>query len=157
MIQNPQALINDFRQAASRPGLQVEHEYQPAPHKPHKLPNGKCAVYIFSISASYGRGCPAGAHRVVKVGKAGPNSNARFQSHHYDPHRARSTLAATLLKSRTLWPYLGIVELKDTEVEHWIKKNTDRDNFYLDATHKDLLDELEKYLRGKSGSVFEGG
>jgi hypothetical protein len=52
---------------------------------------------------------------------------------------------------------LGIVELKDTEVEHWIKKNTDRDNFYLDATHKDLLDELEKYLRGKSGSVFEGG
>lgn len=162
MVENPEALINDFLQAASRAGLQcrrntITHEAQPSPHDPHALPPGKCAVYVFSLSASYGRCYPAGAHRVLKVGKAGPNSNARFQSQHYNPKAAPSTLAATFVKSTILWPYLGITELKDTEVRRWIKENTDRDNFYLNAKDNDVLSELERYIRGRLGPVFEGG
>ena len=160
MIQNPGAIIDEFRNALEQMGLRcgdIRHEAQACPHKPHGLPDGKCAVYVFSLSESLGKRCPAGAGRVLKIGKAGSNSNARFQSHHYDAGRAPSTLAATLLKSRILWPYLGIGELRATQVGNWIRENTGRDNFYLDADDRDVLGELERYLKGRLSPVFEGG
>ena len=160
MIQNPETLISEFRNAVKDLGLAcggIQHEAQSAPHRPHKLPKGKCALYVFSLSRTYGERCPAGAGRVLKVGKAGPNSNARFQSHHYEPGRAPSTLAATLVTSTVLWHYLGITELKSEQVGDWIRGNTDRDNFYFDSKDNDILGQFEKYTRGKLGPVFEGG
>jgi len=161
VIDNPEKLLDDFVKAAQRASLPCErrtitHEVQPAPHEPHALPRGKCAVYVFSLSAPYGKCCPAGAHRVLKLGKAGPNSSARFQSQHYDPSRAPSTLATALVNSTILWPYLGITEVDAAEVGRWIKKNVDRDNFYLDVAENNLLGELERYIKGRSGPVFEG-
>jgi hypothetical protein len=130
---------------------------QTAPHRPHKLPEDKCAVYVFSLAQAYGKRCPAGPGRVLKVGKAGPKSNARFQSQHYDPGRAPSTLAAMLVNSKILWPYLGITELTSRQVQDWIRHNTDRDNFYVDSNDAIVLAELERYIKGRLGPIFEGG
>ena len=47
------------------------------------------AVYVFSEKS-----------QVLKVGKVGPNSQARYTSQHYNPKSARSTLAKSLLKER---------------------------------------------------------
>jgi hypothetical protein len=158
MLYNAQALIGDFEAAlAVLLSSPVSHELQSAPHRAHKLPEGACAVYVFSLAEVYGKGTPAGPNRVLKVGKVGCNSNARFQSQHYNPRSAQSNLARSLVEVRILWPYLGIVELNESNVRRWIEDNTDRDNFYLRATDASHLSRLETYLRGRVGPVFEGG
>lgn len=162
MIDDPGALIRDFRDAALLADLRsghstATHELHLSPHKPPALPLGKCAVYVFSLSGSYGSRCPAGPNRVLKVGRVGPNSSARFSSQHYYPSSAPSNLAATLLKATILWPFLGITELSSLDVAHWIKSNTDRDHFFLNANDNDELRHLERYIRGRLGPVFEGG
>lgn len=158
MVNNSEALVTDFLDVLKSLGLVcggVTVESQKAPHRGHSLPAGKCAVYVFSLSESYGNGCAAGAHRVLKVGKAGPNTKARFHSQHYTG-AAPSTLRGSLLIARVLWPYLGVESLSVVNVRTWIEA-TDRDNFYLKAEEQGLLHELERYLRGRLGPVFEGG
>ena len=162
MIKNASNVINGFKSALAQADLgqlrsTIEHEAQPAPHRPHSLPIGKCAVYVFSLSQSWGSGCPGGPDRVLKVGMAGPNSNARFQSQHYNPNSAGSTVAGSLTRCRILWPFLRITSLGPEEVGGWIRQHVDRDNFYLDAADKSLLRLFETYLSGTFGSVFEGG
>jgi hypothetical protein len=134
----------------------IVHEVQLAPHKPHSLRVGCCALYVFSLSERYGHTIPAGAHRVLKVGKAGQNSNARFQSQHYSPGSAPSTLAACLIRTRVLWPYLGLASMSEDRVRDWLQQHTERDNFYLSADDEIALGEFEKFLRGRLGPVFEG-
>lgn len=162
MLKNAQRLMGDFHEVVRQMGLRqaaisVTHEPQPAPHRPHALPSGKCAVYVFTLCSAYGDSCPVGAHRALKVGKAGPNSNARFQSQHYNPRSAQSNLAASLIDARVLWPFLGLRSLKEEDVKSWIMTNADRDNLYLDEADRDLLAELERYVKGILGPVFEGG
>ena len=88
-----QALIQDFLRVAALAGArlaesEIEVETLKAPHRPpSRLPAGKMAVYVFSCGDT-----------VLKVGKAGPNSGARYTSQHYNAASARSTLAASLLK-----------------------------------------------------------
>jgi hypothetical protein len=162
MIKNADDVIASFQAALAQSGLgllhsQIEYAAQPAPHRPHSLPGGKCAVYVFSLSQAWGSGCPAGPDRVLKVGKAGPNSNARFQSQHYNPNSAASSLAGSLSRCKILWPYLGITRLAPEDVGEWIRKHVDRQNFYLDAADQPLLRLFETYLSGTLGSAFEGG
>jgi hypothetical protein len=78
----------------------------------------------------------------LKVGKAGANCNARFQSQHNSTKAAPSTLAATLLKTKILWPYVGIASLDESNIRAWIEANTERDNFYLRADDAHLLGSL---------------
>ena len=84
--------IEDFRVAAKLAGIQlsphdIEIEKLPAPHKPpSRLPLGKMAVYVFHSGTT-----------CLKVGKAGPKSQARYTSQHYNPKSAMSTLAASML------------------------------------------------------------
>ena len=158
MIENAQGLITDFVLALGVPlAVPISHEAQAAPHRGHKLPEEKCAVYVFSLSKVYGNRVPAGQSRILKVGKAGCNSNARFQSQHYNPLSAPSNLAHSLLEAKIFWLYLGITEISEASVRHWIEENTDRDNFYLSARDTSNLSRLEVYLRGRLGPVFEGG
>ncbi len=162
MILDPDAIINDFTNAAAvanltPPSKPIRHETQLAPHSPHPLPAATCAVYVFSLNESYGRRCPAGPHRVIKVGKAGLHSNPRFQSQHYNPRSAQSTVAGALAESRILWPYLGINGLSEDEAGAWVRRNTDRDNFYLAAEDAALLADLEGYVRARLGPALEGG
>ena len=161
MIKNASNVISGFKSALAQADLgqlrsTIEHEAQPVPHRPRFLPRGKCAVYVFSLSQTWGSGCPAGPDRVLKVGMAGPNSNARFQSQHYNPKSAGSTVAGSLIRSRILLPFLGITTLCRKEVGEWIRQHVDRDNFYLDAADKSLLRLFEIYLSGTLGSVLEG-
>lgn len=155
-------LREKFLQAASLAGLPalqgaLTHNRLAAPHAPPRLPQGKCGVYVFSLSAAYGQTCPAGPNRVLKVGRAGPNSFSRFQYHHYSTTAAGSTLAKSLVSGRILWPYLGIEQLSKDNVRAWLCKNTERDHFMLDAVDAAALTRLELFLRGNLGPVFEGG
>lgn len=155
MVNNPKGLIDDFLRAVARP-VTVEHEAQFAPHRGHSLGGGLCAVYVFSLSHRYGSSSPAGPDRVLKVGKAGANCNARFQSQHYNPGSAPSTLSGKLISTPVMWIYLGINTIDRAGVRPWMENNLDRDNFYLNVADADLLGTLETYIKGRFGPVFEG-
>lgn len=163
VIHSPDDFLEGFLLAAEKCGLfgggaptGLWHQALVAPHKPVKLPPGFCAVYIFSLAEQYGSACPAGANRVLKVGKVGANSSARFSSQHYLSRSSRSNLANSLLTERVLWTYLGIDHLDELTVKSWMMKNLDRDHFFVPEIHAGLERELERYLRGHLGPVFEG-
>ena len=101
------------------------------------------AVYVFA----YG-------NTVLKVGKAGPRSQARYTSQHYNASSAPSTLAASLLRRGG---EIGVPDLRLESVGDWIRSNTDRLNFIMKlecgiAT----LTLLESFLQCKLDPVFEG-
>src|SRR5712691_7628687 len=115
---NPATLIADFVQVASLSGVKLSetdivHQVLAAPHTPPTdIPESKTAVYVFS----WGDQC-------LKVGKVGPNSNARYTSQHYNPKSSNSNLAKSILKDKM---ELGLAHLDETNVGEWIKKETDR-------------------------------
>ncbi len=153
-------LLEEFREDGRGLSLdgwptEIHHEALPAPHEQPGLPDGYGAVYAFSLADSYGEGVRAGAGRVLKVGRAGPNSDARFRSQHYGLG-AGSTLAGSLLHYRVLWPWLGIDDLTERTVKDWIRQHLDWDHFFVPAGSASLLPTPEVYIRGRVGSVFEG-
>lgn len=142
-------LVQDFLSAAALAGIRLGAsdlavERTVAPHSPPKrLPAGKMAVYVFSYGDA-----------VLKVGKAGPNSAARFASQHYNPSSAPSTLAASILKAGQS---LGITGLSPESVGSWIKSNTDRTNFLLSVEcGVPVLTLLEAFLQCRLKPRFEG-
>ena len=162
MIDEPEILLDNFRHASQKLGLsgagsQINHVALRAPHRlPGQLPTGFGATYVFSLSAEYGSTCPAGPNRALKVGKVGANSSARFSSQHYLPNSAGSNLAKSLITERVLWTYLGIDSLDESNVKAWMLMHLERDHFLVPATDKGVERELERYLRGCLGPVFEG-
>lgn len=155
----PQELLADFDAAAESLGLpgwpaQIVDEVLPAPHRPSALRPGFGAVYIFALNAN--ARCEAGPGRVLKVGRVGPNSGPRFQSQHYSPNSAKSTLAGSLIRYPVLWSWLGIADLDASSVRDWMRMNLDRVNLFVPAPHAELLPHLEMYVRARVGSVFEG-
>ena len=156
MIEKPETLIRDFQEAANRLGLDatIKNELLEAPHVSKSLPNASCAVYVFSLSEVYGCQCPAGPNRVLKVGMVGSNSNPRFQYQHYKSGSAQSTVAGSLMSDRILWPYLGIESIDENTVTDWMKKNLDRDHFFLPENQMEILELLEKYLRTRLGPIY---
>ena len=143
------ALIDDFVKAAALAGARlhsndIKAEVLPAPHMaPKSLTPGLMAVYVFTKGSI-----------VLKVGKVGPNSNARYTSQHYNASSAPSTLAATLIKSGS---QIGALELTIDSAGHWIKTNTTRVNFTLSASHGvAVLSFLEAFLQCRLKPIFEG-
>jgi hypothetical protein len=160
MIDGPRMLA-EFQEAATSVGLLSEavlisHEHLPAPHRPpSRLRVESTAVYVFSLNTAYGTSCPAGPNRVLKVGKVGANSAARFCSQHYLPGSAGSNLAKSLLAERVLWPYLGIEQLDAVGIKAWMCQHLDRDHIFVSG-QPGLEREIERYFRGRLGPVFEG-
>lgn len=115
MTWNPDLLLEDFRRVAGMAGVSlapdaIAIDRRPAPHVPPKpLPPGKMAVYVFAF----------GQH-VLKVGKVGPNSAARYTAQHYNAGSAKSTLAASLIKHGER---IGVAGLNETNVPGWIREN----------------------------------
>lgn len=109
-------------------------EFHEAPHKsPVSLPTGKMAIYGFW-----------GAGEWLKIGKAGPNSQARYTSQHYNPASARSTLAASLARDPEMLRLPGFDPAKSGE---WIKSHTHRVNILLSSWRgKRMLALLEAFL-----------
>jgi hypothetical protein len=154
MIDNVQSLISDFVTVARLAGfsiasVDITHEMLHAPHRPVSLPFGKQAVYVFSLTDV--------PQLVLKVGKVGSNSNARFLSQHYNPKSSNSNLSKSLLKDQSVWVKLGISNLSEINVGEWVKQNTDRDNFYLNSDFGlPLLSLLEVFLQCRLQPIFEG-
>lgn len=88
------------------------------PHKPNGLPKGKMGVYMFFYGG-----------RFLKIGKAGPNSDARFRSQHY-AFNAKSTLAKSIVGDAD-FAEKGINE---ANVGDWIKNNCRRIDILIDAS-----------------------
>lgn len=112
------------------------------PHKPSPLPNEKMGIYMFLYE-----------DRFLKIGKAGPKSNARFYSQHYNPKSARSTLAAFILSDKIP----DKVNITESNIGDWIKKNCYRIDILFDA---DLgmfaLELIEAALHYKYEPMYEG-
>ena len=136
---NPERLLADFLVVAELGEVKIEPdavrvETLMMPHRPPRnLPKGKIVVYVFSDK-----------ERVLKVGKAGPRSQARYTSQHYNAGSAPSTLAASILKDKDAVQRYG---LNKRNVSGWIKKNTDRVNFIVDAHYYgSVLNLLEAFV-----------
>ncbi len=161
-VEDASGLIEGFKLAGQRIGLlgsdfEIKHELLSAPHRPPSaLPIGYAAAYVFSISAASGAACPAGANRTLKVGMVGPKSSARFTSQHYLPGSSGSNLAKSLVGEAILWAYLGIEHLDTSTVKSWMLANLERDHFFVRGAEARIERELERYLRGHLGPVFEG-
>ncbi len=161
VLEDPDNLVVDFGEAASRAGVAgwpctIRTEVRRAPHAPPALPRDFAAVYVFALSRDAGSRAPAGAGAVLKVGRVGPNSGARFTSQHYSPASARSTLAGSLLRYRVMWPWLAVESLDAGNVKEWMTNNLDRFHFFVPAGHEAVVAELEVYVRARVGSIFEG-
>ena len=113
------------------------------PHlPPRRLPKGKMAVYTFVYEGE-----------ILKIGKAGPNSNARYTSQHYNPKSAMSNLAKSILSDKEMLEK-GINE---ENVGEWIKQNCRRIDIEIDV---DLgiftLEFIEAVLHYKYTPKYEG-
>lgn len=140
--------LADFRQVADLAGhpivenaLQVE--FHPTPHRPTGLPKGKMAVYCFWWNGEW-----------LKIGKVGPNSDARYRSQHYSVGRAASSLANSLIKDERFREAEGFSE---ETIGDWIKSNTSRCNVLIGADEpRSLLSLLEAFLHQRLGPRYEG-
>lgn len=162
MIPDPEAVVDAFRAGASAAGVDLSHvqvvyERVGPPHARLRLPAGAGAVYVFSLTEDYGRTCPAGPGRALKVGRVGANSGPRFMYQHYNPRAAGSTVAGSLLKSPYRWQFLGISSLTPDQVGDWIRQHTDRDHYFVSPAQPKILEMLERYVRAELGPVLEGG
>jgi hypothetical protein len=140
--------LNDFitvadlaRASVSLRDIQVE--YLEAPHTPpRRLPAGKMAVYGFCHEGNW-----------LKIGMAGPNSNARYTSQHYNPNSAGSTLAKSLVDDPDA---AALSNFNPDAPGDWIKSTTGRVNVLLDAKHGLLLPALlEAFLHVRLRPRYE--
>jgi hypothetical protein len=160
MLISPDVLIQDFGFAASAAGTagwpcDMRGEVLAAPHRPpSSLPAGFGAVYAFALRSS--STVPAGGGRVLKVGKAGPNSVARFRSQHYSPGSAGSTLSGSIIKYPIPWPWLGITAEDAASIRPWMTSSLDRMHIFVWQPSPELLTTVELYVRARIGSVYEG-
>jgi hypothetical protein len=145
----PEQQLEDFRVVAKIAGVDLDAdairiERLPAPHKPpSRLPSKMMAVYVFSLGSE-----------VLKVGKVGPKSHARYTSQHYNPRSALSTLAASMLKDASVF---GADKTDETNIGDWIRTRMDRVNFLLDESYGPrLLGLLESFLQCRLQPRYEG-
>jgi hypothetical protein len=139
--------------AVELPPAEVRLELLPAPHRPpYALPQGTQAVYAFLVD----RGC-------LKVGKAGPKTEARFTTQPYGLGAPR-TLAESLLRYHALAARLLPAEratelegLTEASVGAWLKHNTSRLHLFVPADAGALvLTLMEGFMLCRLQPVFEG-
>lgn len=123
---------------------EIRREDCEAPHcQPTRLPPGMMAVYCF-----WGDGV------WLKVGKAGPKSNARYTSQHYGKNRALSSLARSLCGDERMASMEGF---NPADPAKWIKAATHRVNLLLSTQRPvSLLGLLEAFLHARLNPRYEG-
>lgn len=149
MTWEPEQTLADFATVARLAGValaadDIRIEALPAPHAPPtRLPAGFMAVYVFSHSGD-----------VLKVGKVGPKSQARYISQHYNPGSAPSTLAASVIADADR---LGLGDADRAGIGNWIRTNVDRVNILLPAhLGVPVLTLLESFLQCRLRPCYEG-
>ena len=115
-----------------------------APHRPPRsLPVGTRAVYGFWHAGSW-----------LKIGRAGPKSQARYTSQHYNVNSSVSNFGRSLMADPML---LAIVGSDPLAVGEWIRTSTNRVNILLPASRSpELLSLLEAFLHVRFRPRFEG-
>lgn len=108
----------------------VDHQHS---HR-HRL--GKWHIYSFWMREG---------NQALKIGVAGPNSAARYSSHHYNPGASNSNLAKSLLGDGTC------VE----PPKEWLFKNTYRINAVFEDFSKPMAHALEAHLHLVHSPKFE--
>jgi hypothetical protein len=131
MLADTRQLITDFTRVSALSGIPVDeqdirHESIRAPHQNPKFPRSCYALYVFSLTTD--------GSFVLKVGKAGPRSAARFESQHYLPGSCNSNLGKSIVLNRAQWSKLGISSVELATIGDWLRNNTDRDHFFLSAS-----------------------
>jgi hypothetical protein len=120
---------------------QIEIVDRGIPHKPSGLPSGKMGIYSFLFK-----------NRFLKIGKAGPKSDARFRSQHYIPTSSQSNLSKSILKDAELNGDITV----DT-VGSWIMNNTRRIDFLIDSSlGVFVLSLIEAFLQLRFAPKYEG-
>ena len=149
MTWKPEQTLADFATAARLAGVMlaagdIRIEALPAPHAPPtRLPAGTMAVYVFTHGSD-----------VLKVGKVGPKSHARYTSRHYNPGSGQSTLAASIIADAD---HIGLGEADRAEIGNWIRTNVDRFNILLPAhLGVPVLTLLESFLPCRLRPRYEG-
>jgi hypothetical protein len=140
--------VSQFRTVATLGGETLAEEVPkieilPAPHRPpSKLPLGMMAIYAFWGNGDW-----------LKIGKVGPNSQARYTSQHYNPGSANSNLAKSVAKCSII---SGLADFSAEQPGSWIKENCHRANLLIPASHSmELLSCLEAFLHLKLRPRFE--
>ncbi len=101
------------------------------------------AVYVFSKGDD-----------VLKIGKVGAKSQARYTSQHYNPGSSNSNLAKSLLADRES---PGFAQINEANVGQWIRQNIDRVNFLLDErAGVPVLTLLESFFQCRFKPRYEG-
>jgi hypothetical protein len=109
-------------------------------HIPQALPVNMAAVYIFKWQDTY-----------LKVGKVNSNSNARYQSQHYNPNSSNSNLSKSLLQDSALQLHLDNVNITE-----WVKANTTRFNILIPSRlGKNFVHFAEAFFILKCNPRFE--
>lgn len=149
MTWDPNEVLADFATVARLAGVtlaasDIRVEELPAPHTPpSRLPAGQMAVYVFSLGAD-----------VLKVGKVGAKSQARYTSQHYNPGSAQSTLAASMIAEAER---LGLSDAERAEIGNWIRANVDRVNILIPVDQGvPVLTLLESFLQCRLRPRYEG-
>lgn len=146
--QEIQSAMNDFSAVCKLAGVSFSSsalaiEFLTAVHRPpSRLPLGKMAVYAFHWNNTW-----------LKIGIAGPKSNARYTSQHYNAESAPSTLAASLLKDEEFRIREPVAE---RDIAGWIRSNANRANILFDETlGDDLLRLAEAFLHVRLRPKYE--
>jgi hypothetical protein len=141
------AILADFQRTLPLAGLDpqrihLEVQDRGCPHVPAALPQAKMAVYVFVL-----------ADGVLKVGKVGPNSNARFQTQHYLPTSSKSNLAKSLLADAS-GPCSGV---PPDDIGSWMQQRLRRIDILLNAAAgMSVLSYLEAFLHCRLSPRYEG-
>lgn len=123
-------------------------------HVPTTLGTSEKGVYVFL----YGNYC-------FKVGKAGANSQARWNSHHYNlDNTTPSTLPKSITKDTSRFKRFFPVEkhaeidnLSPDNVKEWIQNNISRIEFKISNNESDFaLNLLESLLQFRLMPEYEG-
>ncbi len=112
-------------------------------HQIGTLPKGRSYVYLFWM--------PEG-NRYLKIGKAGPNSQARIYQH-YSLGSAKSSLAKSIRDT----PDLVGLAAPPPEIKAWIYDNTRLFIFILPDGDRFIRNFLEAFLHLKFNPVYEEG
>ena len=146
-------IAEEFRRITD---IEVSATFMPngSSHNPTSLQTGMCGVYAFMA----GDCC-------FKVGKAGPKSKARWNSHHYNlDETTPSTMPKSIIKNRGRFKrcfpeakHSEIDQLKKENIQQWIKGNMSRIEFLMkDQSDGLALNLLEALVQFHLKPIFEG-
>lgn len=145
-------IIKTFLSITGLSADNLEYKISEVPHLPYSKPKGQSAIYIFI----YKNVC-------LKVGKAGPNSYARFNSHHYCNNKTKSSLFGSILKNKLMLKNINgdrdsteIANLNEDSLGKWIKENTSRCDILIKESDKFSLNLLEALAQYYFKPVYEG-